>query len=51
MSMSLKVSRIVDKKEEEEIKADAKERKAQSDSILETVYDRLLRSFKSKERK
>lgn len=48
MSMGLKVSRIVDKKNEDELKTKAQERKAQSDSILENVYERLLRSFKER---
>ena len=48
MSMGLKVSRIVEKKNEEELKTKAKERKEQSDWILENVYEGLMRSFRKK---
>ena len=48
MSMGLKVSRIVDKKSEEELRKEAKSRKEQSDWILETVYEGLIRSFQKR---
>ena len=43
MTMGLKVRRVLD----EEVKEKAKKRKKQSDEVMESVYSRLINSFRS----